>query len=40
MLMEKILDDVDQAQEREEAHLTASLSARKSRLVSPNGKCI
>lgn len=34
------MDDVDLAQEREEAHLAASLSARKSRLTSPNGMCI
>lgn len=34
------MDDVDLAQEREEAHLAASLSARKPRLVSRNGNCI
>jgi len=34
------MDDVDLAQELEEAHLAASLSARKPRLVSRNGYCI
>lgn len=34
------MDDADLAQEREEAHLAASMSARKPRLVSRNGKCI
>jgi len=34
------MDDVDLAQEREEAHLAAALSARKARMVSPNGKCV
>nr|WP_313188826.1 hypothetical protein [Pantoea sp.] len=34
------MDDVDLAQEQEEAHLADSLSARQPRLVSPNGKCI
>lgn len=34
------MDDVALAQEREEAHLAASLSARKARLTSLDGKCI
>ncbi len=34
------MDEVDLAQEREEAHLAASLAARKTRLKSPNGLCI
>lgn len=34
------MDDVDLAQEREEAHLAAALAARKSRLVSLSGQCI
>ncbi|WP_437615257.1 hypothetical protein [Erwinia sp. V71] len=34
------MDEVDLAQEREEAHISASLSARKPRLTSPDGKCI
>lgn len=34
------MDDVDLAQEREEAHLAASLAARKSKLTSPNGLCV
>ncbi|ORM64552.1 hypothetical protein PRCB_16640 [Pantoea rodasii] len=34
------MDDVDLAQEREEAHLAASMSARIPRLVSRNGNCI
>lgn len=34
------MDDVDLAQEREEAHLAASLAARKAKLKSPNGLCI
>jgi len=34
------LDEVDLAQQREEAHLEASMSARKPRLVSNTGNCI
>ncbi|SFN30842.1 hypothetical protein SAMN05428971_0953 [Candidatus Pantoea varia] len=34
------MDDVDLAQAREEAHLAASLAARKSKLQSPDGLCI
>lgn len=34
------MDDVDLAQEREEAHLAVSLAARKTRLKSPNGLCV
>ncbi|WP_426817691.1 hypothetical protein ACP3TC_05090 [Winslowiella sp. 2C04] len=34
------MDDADLAQERQEAHLSASLSARKPRLVSRDGNCI
>lgn len=34
------MDDVDLAQEREEAHLAASLAARKTKLTSPNGLCV
>lgn len=34
------MDDVDLAQEREEAHLAASLAARKTKLKSPNGLCV
>lgn len=34
------MDDVDLAQEREEARLSAALSARAPRLVSRNGNCI
>lgn len=34
------MDEVDQAQEREEAHLAASLAARKPKLKSLNGLCI
>lgn len=34
------MDDVDLAQEREESHLAASLSARKPRIISQDGSCI
>ena len=34
------MDEVDQVQEREEAHLAASLAARKPKLKSLNGLCI
>lgn len=34
------MDEIDQAQEREEAHLAASLECRKPKLKSPNGLCI
>lgn len=34
------MDDIDLAQEREEARLSAALSARAPRLVSRNGNCI
>lgn len=34
------MDEIDQAQEREEARLADALSAREPRLVSNNGKCI
>ncbi|MEG3113287.1 MULTISPECIES: hypothetical protein [Pantoea] len=34
------MDDADLAQEREEALITAALSARQPRLKSPDGKCI
>jgi len=40
MRLWKFMDDVDLAQEREEAHLAASLAARKSKLTSPNGLCV
>ncbi|WP_336749257.1 hypothetical protein [Pantoea vagans] len=34
------MDEIDQAQEREEAHLAASLAARKPKLKSSIGLCI
>jgi hypothetical protein len=34
------MDEIDLAQEREEAHLAASLAARKTKLRSPNGLCL
>lgn len=34
------MDDIDLAQEREEARLSAALFARAPRLVSRNGNCI
>lgn len=34
------MDEIDLAQEREEAHLAASLAARKIKLRSPNGLCL
>lgn len=34
------MDEIDLAQEREEAHLAASLAARKPKIQSPDGMCI
>lgn len=34
------MDDVDLAQEREEALITAAMSARQPVVTSPDGKCI